>query len=172
MTGREFVVREEIVVRAPIERCFALSTHLAVVEMVLAMRPVAGRVAGSVVGGDRVRWRGWKWGLPHEHESLIDGFEPPVYFRDSMVSGRFDRFEHEHHFTDRGDGSVLLRDDLRLSLPWGIGGEMVGRTMVLPHIHGLMRRRFALIKQMAEGEEWRRYLQPEAEVAAGGSKGD
>ena len=166
--GREFVVREETVVRAPIERCFALSTHLAIVEMVLAMRPVAGRMTGSVVGGDTVRWRGWKWGLPHEHESLIDAFEPPVFFRDRMVAGRFARFEHEHHFTELRDGTVRMHDDLRFSLPWGFAGETVGRTIVLPHIHGLMLRRFGLIKQMAEGEEWRRYLEMETIVAADG----
>lgn len=102
MTGREFVVREEILVRAPIERCFALSTHVAVVEMVLAMRPVAGRMTGSVVGGDTVRWRGWKWGLLHEHESLIDAYEPPVFFRDRMLAGRFARFEHEQNSQSEG----------------------------------------------------------------------
>jgi ligand-binding SRPBCC domain-containing protein len=170
MTGREFVVREEILVRAPIERCFALSTHVAVVEMVLAMRPVAGRMTGSVVGGDTVRWRGWKWGLLHEHESLIDAYEPPVFFRDRMLAGRFARFEHEHNFAERGDGTVLMHDDLCFSLPWRMGGETVGRTIVLPHIHGLMRRRYALIKNMAEGEGWRRYRETETKVMAGGSE--
>ncbi|WP_348264108.1 hypothetical protein P8935_06130 [Telmatobacter sp. DSM 110680] len=159
-------MREETAVRAPIDRCFSLSTHLAVVELVLEMRPVGGRMSGTVVGGDTVRWRGWKWGLPHVHESLIDEFDPPVFFRDRMISGRFARFEHEHHFTERSDGTVLMRDELRFSLPWGMGGELVGRTIVLPHIHELMRRRFALIKQMAEGEEWRRYLE-EPRVAVG-----
>lgn len=75
-----FVVTEEAEVLAPIERCFALSTHLAVVEMTLAMRPVSGRIEGAVVGGDTVRWRGWKWGLPHIHESLIEAFDPPFFF--------------------------------------------------------------------------------------------
>jgi ligand-binding SRPBCC domain-containing protein len=152
MMGRDFVVREEIAVRAPIDRCFALSTHLAVVEMVLDMRPVAGRMTGSVVGGDTVRGRGWKWGLPHEHESLIDMWVPPVFFRDRMLAGRFAKFEHERNFTARWDGTVLLHAKLRFSLPWGLVGEMVGRMLVLPHIRGL-RRRFTLIKQMAEGEE-------------------
>ena len=156
--GREFVVREEIVVRAPIERCFALSTHLAVVEMVLAMRPVAGRMTGSVVVGDTVRWRGWKWGLPHVHESLIDAFDPPVFFRDRMIAGRFAAFEHDHFFTDRLDGSVLLHDELRFRMRWGAAGVLVSRAMVLPHIRKLLRERFALIKRLAEGDGWRRYI--------------
>ncbi len=158
--GSLFVVRDAIEVHAPIGRCFALSTHLAIVEMTLAMRPVGGRTAGAVMGGDTVRWRGWKWGLPHMHESLIEGFEPPVFFRDRMIAGRFAAFEHDHSFANQLDGTVLLRDELRFRMKWGGAGMMVGRGVVLPHIRKLLRERFALIKRLAEGEEWRRYVHP------------
>jgi len=153
-----FVIRDEAVVQAPIERCFALSTHLAVVEMTLAMRPVSGRVEGSVAGGDSVRWRGWKWGLPHEHESLIEPFDPPHFFRDRMTAGRFAAFEHDHRFASRGDGSVLLRDEVRFRMKWRGAGLMIGRSLVAPHVRRLLRERFALIKRLAEGEEWRRFV--------------
>ena len=152
---RNFVLREELAIRAPIERCFALSTNLAVVEMVLKMRPVRGRMSGAVTGGDTVRWRGWKWGLPHVHESLIGPFMPPVFFRDRMIAGRFVEFEHDHHFRALEDGAVLLHDELRFTLPWGIAGRLIGNAIVKPHIQRLLRRRFELIKQMAEGEQWR-----------------
>ena len=154
-----FVVRDETEVRAPIERCFALSTHLAVVEMTLAMRPVRGRLVGAVSEGDRVRWQGWKWGLPHVHESLIEAFDPPVFFRDRMIAGRFAFFEHDHEFKEQLDGSVLLRDEVRFSMRWGAAGLMVGRGIVLPHIRKLMRERFVLIKRLAESEEWRGYVE-------------
>lgn len=162
-----FVVREELAIRAPVERCFALSTNLAVVEMVLKMRPVGGRMSGEVTGGDTVRWRGWKWGLPHVHESLIDPFVPPVFFRDRMIAGRFAEFEHDHHFVALADGAVLLRDELRFALPGGTAGRLVGWALVRPHIQRLLRERFALIRQLAEGEQWRRYLAPERAVATG-----
>jgi hypothetical protein len=48
--SREFVVMDEEEERAPIERCFALSTHLAVVEMTLAMQPVSGRMKEQLGG--------------------------------------------------------------------------------------------------------------------------
>lgn len=153
-----FVVRDEALVLAPIERCFALSTHLAVVETTLAMRPVAGRTEGAVVDGDTVRWRGWKWGLPHIHESLIEGYDPPRFFRDRMIAGRFAAFEHDHRFTKQKDGSVLLQDEVRFSMKWGTAGLMIGRTVVMPHVRQLLRERFALIKRLAEGEEWQRYV--------------
>ena len=156
-----FVVSDGIEVFAPIERCFALSTHLAIVEMTLAMRPVGGRITGAVLGGDTVRWRGWKWGLPHVHESLIEAFEPPVFFRDRMIAGRFAAFEHDHALKCQQDGSVLLRDEVRFRMKWGAAGTMLAHGVVLPHIRKLLRERFALIKRLAEGEEWRRYVEPE-----------
>jgi len=155
---RWFVVRDQVVVRAPIERCFALSTHLAVVEMTLAMRPVGGRRSGAVVGGDRVRWRGWKWGLPHVHESAIEAFNPPIFFRDRMIAGRFAAFEHDHHLERQEDGCVLLQDELRFRMRWGAAGLLIARGVVMPHIRKLLRERFVLIKGLAEGEGWRRYV--------------
>ena len=91
-----FTVRDEISVQASVERCFLLSTSVALVQRELGMRPVRGRTSGLVVGGDTVRWEGWKFGLPQVHESLIERFEPPVFFRDRMIAGRFASFEHDH----------------------------------------------------------------------------
>ncbi len=156
--AREFVVRDAVVVSAPVERLFQLSTCIELVERVLGMNPVRGRTTGLVAAGDTVLWRGWKFGLPVEHESLIDGFEPPVFFRDRMIAGRFAAFEHEHRFTERGDGTVEMRDELRFTMPWGRLGEGVGRWVMTPHVERLLRRRFALLKRLAEGEEWRAYL--------------
>jgi ligand-binding SRPBCC domain-containing protein len=167
-SGREFVLREETTVRAPIERCFLLSTSLALVERELGMRPVGGRTTGLVVGGDTVRWQGWKFGLPIFHESLIEEFKLPMFFRDRMIAGRFATFEHDHRFEDLGDGQVRLADDLRFAMPLGWLGWLVGRLVMVPHIRGLMQRRFLLLKRIAEGENWRGYLLDSQLVGTGG----
>ena len=156
--GRLFTLIDEVLVRAPVERCFLLSTSLALVERELKMHPVRGRTSGLVIGGDMVRWEGWQLWLPQYHESLIEPFEPPTFFRDHMIAGRFARFEHDHNFIDRHNGSVLLKDELRFAMPLGWAGAMIGKTVMVPHISHLMRRRFALLKRVAESEEWREYL--------------
>ncbi len=79
-------MRDEIVVHAPIERCFLLSTSVEIVAQELRM-PISGRMSGFVTGGDTVRWEGWRLGLPQFHESLIEQFELPVFFRDRMIAG-------------------------------------------------------------------------------------
>ena len=156
--ARQFTVEHSILIHAPIERCFALSTSIALVQRILGMRPVRGRTTGFVTAGDTVLWRGWQLGLPQLHESLIQPFERPTYFRDSMVRGRFRSFHHDHRFLPQPDGSTLLADQVHFSMPFGLAGALVGRFLLLPHIRRLLRRRFALLKQLAEGSEWQCYL--------------
>jgi ligand-binding SRPBCC domain-containing protein len=164
-----FVIKDSTHVSAPVERCFLLSTSLAIVERELGMHPAAAsyvgedgvnratRTEGLVVGGDRVRWEGWQLGLPQYHVSLITKYEPNRHFQDRMIAGRFRSFSHDHEFTEIG-GQVLLKDTIRFAMPLGIAGRMVGKHVMVPHIRGLLRRRFALLKRIAESEEWREYL--------------
>jgi ligand-binding SRPBCC domain-containing protein len=164
-----FTVSDSIHIHAPIERCFLLATSLELVEQVLEMRPVEGgsrKTAGLVVEGDRIKWRGWLFGLPQVHESLITRYERPSFFQDTMTRGRFKRFQHDHRFTEI-DGRTLLVDKLRFSLPLGWPGKIVARYMIIPHFSVLLRRRMQLLKHVAEGMEWRRYLPEEVEGVSG-----
>lgn len=156
--GKEFVLRDEVVVHAPLDRCFLLSTSVKIVERELRMHPVQGRTAGVVVDSDTIRWEGWQLGLWHFHESLIEDFRRNEFFRDRMIAGRFARFEHDHHFANWRDGAVLLRDEVRFTMRWGWLGELLGAWVLAPRIRGLMGRRFALLKHLAESEEWRNYV--------------
>ncbi len=151
-----FTLRDSILVQAPIERCFALSTNIAIVRKELQMDPVAGRTAGCVRGGDTVRWEGWKFGLPQFHVSLIAEYDPPLYFQDRMLEGRFATFAHDHRFREV-EGGVLLEDELRFTMPLGWAGRAVGQVVMVPHIRRLMRERFAMLKGIAESEQWRNY---------------
>jgi ligand-binding SRPBCC domain-containing protein len=155
--SRTFQLHDSILINAPIERCFLLSTSIEVVALTLAMRPVAGKLSGNILPGDQLLWRGWKFGLPQMHETLITGFNSPIFFQDTMGRGRFATFQHDHHFTDTQNGT-LLEDDLRFSMPFGIAGELVGFAIMVPHIKGLLRRRFALLKRLAESDGWQQYL--------------
>ena len=76
-----------------------------------------------------------------------------------MIAGRFAAFEHDHRFKVLNDGKVLLQDEVRFAMKWGLSGLMLGRAVLIPHIRRLVGERFALIKRLAEGEEWRRYVE-------------
>ena len=133
--------------------------------MTLGMHPVAAeskRSAGLIEAGDQLVWRGWIFGLPQMHETLITGFDRPNFFQDTMGRGRFQSFHHDHQFTAEaaveGRPCTLLEDVVHFALPLGVAGAAVGRLVMVPHVRGLVKRRFALLKRIAEGEEWRRYL--------------
>jgi ligand-binding SRPBCC domain-containing protein len=161
---RTFVLCDEITVQAPVERCFLLSTNSELVAMTLKMTPAMQHGGAFVRAGDRVRWRGWQLGLPQFHESLIDPFEPPVYFRDSMLSGRFAAFAHDHHLMELEDSRVKLRDEVRFQMPLGWLGGLLRRCVLVPPIRALLRKRFALLKSLAESDQWRAYIADEVEA--------
>ena len=157
-----FVIKDNTHIEAPMERVFLLSCSLAIVERELGMHPVAEggatRTTGLVVGGDRIYWKGWQLGMPLYHVSLISAYEPHRFFQDTMVTGWFRFFQHDHEFTEIA-GHVLLKDTIRFSMPLGPLGRWYGRKIMVPHIRGLLMRRFQLLKQIAESEEWRKYLE-------------
>jgi ligand-binding SRPBCC domain-containing protein len=157
-----FILRDSILIHAPLDRCFALSCSVEIVERELGMHPVCGRTAGLVTGGDTIRWEGMQLGFPNYHVSLIvpGTWEPPVFFQDRMIAGRFRSFEHDHRFTDTQDG-VLLSDEVRFAMRFGAAGALMGKTVLAPHIRGLMRRRFHLLKRLAESDAWREYVPAE-----------
>jgi len=156
-----FVLEDSTHIAAPLERVFQLSCSLAIVERELGMRPVATpdttRTSGLATAGDRIRWEGWQLGFWNYHVSLISAYRPCEFFQDTMLAGRFRFFQHDHRFTAAG-AEVLLKDTVRFSLPWGWAGQLVGKYILAPHIAALMRRRFALLKRIAESDEWRAYL--------------
>ncbi len=163
----QFVLRDSAFVHAPVERCFQLTCSIALVQEELGMHPVSGRMSGFVQGGDTVRWEGWQLGLKHFHVTSISAYTPPVLLQDTMLAGRFKTFQHDHHLRETPDGGTVLEDELRFSLPFGVLGRLVSKYIIMRHIQGLMASRFARIKRIAEGEEWRKYLPAAAPVAAG-----
>ncbi len=166
------------IVRAPIERVFALSTRVELVQQTLGMDLVGGVTSGHIQAHSRVVWRGWKFGLPTEHHTLITGFTAPArqpagevtaWFQDSQERGRFAFFQHDHHFrqasqpNDPAHPLTELYDEVRFTLPFGVLGALAANYLVAPHIQRLCEQRFARLKSLAEGNGWHEWLSNEAD---------
>lgn len=169
-------IHESIEIHAPLQRCFALSTRVDLVRETLGMQLVGGVTSGHVTADSRVRWRGWKFGLPTEHHTLITGFAAPRYaqatgdlnadepgqmvawFQDSQERGRFAFFQHDHFLrqsaSPAGQPMTVLADEVRFVLPFGAPGMLVAQFVLAPHIRKLAQRRFEMIKKLAEGDGW------------------
>lgn len=172
-------VRDTTSIQAPLDRVWALSTRVELVRETLGMTLTEGpdrTSSGFIRGGSRVVWKGWKFGLPTEHHTLITGFEPPheaasgknttlrreAWFQDSQEHGRFAFFQHDHAFrelrSEAGTTATLLGDHVRFALPWMTGGSLAAAVLMRPYVVALVRRRFQVIKELAEGEGWRQWV--------------
>jgi len=147
-------------VRAPIERTFDLARN---VELHMAStahtseRAVAGVTRGLMALGEEVTWRARHFGVWQHLTSRITAFERPFHFRDSMVRGAFRRFDHDHFFAQRGDLTVM-RDVFDFEAPFGILGRIADRLFLTDYMRRFLLKRNALIRTVAETEQWRRYL--------------
>ena len=149
-------------IHAPIQRVFDLSRSVDLHTASTAQtreRAVAGVTGGLMVLGQEVTWRARHFGIWQNLTSRITAFEPPSYFRDSLVRGAFRRFDHEHFFSQDGD-ITLMRDVFDYDSPLGVLGRIVDRLFLKRYMKRLLVSRNAVIKMAAETDEWRRYIPP------------
>ncbi len=180
----EAPIRDTATVHAPLNRLWALSTRVELVKTVLGMNLVGGTTQGFVQEGTRVVWKGWKFGLPTEHHTLITGFRPPhpaaaeptlapelhadavgqpvAWFQDQQERGRFAFFQHDHWLREStapdGSPQTVLEDAVQFRLPFGAPGRLAARWLMTPYIRRLVKRRFASLKALAEGDGWRQWM--------------
>ena len=181
---RTETVHGAAVIKAPLERVWALSTRVELVRQTLGMNIVGGIRSGHVGPGSRVAWKGWKFGLPTEHHTLITGYAAPrpaqtiaghgpelhaevpgqlaAWFQDTQEKGRFALFHHDHWLRQRteanGGVSTILEDEVHFALPFGPLGDLVARSVMVPYVRRLVKRRFASLKTLAEGEGWKQWV--------------
>jgi len=82
-------------------------------------KAVAGRTSGLIELGEEVTWEATHFGVRQRLTSRITAFERPWYFRDSMVTGTFEWFDHDHHFELQGS-STRMTDRIDYTSPFGL----------------------------------------------------
>jgi ligand-binding SRPBCC domain-containing protein len=146
----------QTVIAAPIERCYDLSLSVEVHLRSAAStgeRVVAGVSSGVLKLGDHITWEARHLGLKHRLSMTISAADRPRMFRDELVRGPFRRLVHDHFF-EQTDGGTLMRDVLELSS----GLRPLDELVLKPHLRRFLLRRNAVIKELAEGDDWRDYV--------------
>ena len=152
-------IRLTTLIDAPVQRCFLLSLSVDLhVDSAGGSKEkvIGGRTSGLLRAGEHVTWSGRHFGLRLRHTSVIDLWRPHTYFRDVMSEGTFAHFEHDHHFAPMNDGT-RMRDELRFAPPAGALGRLL-ETRLKRHLTKFLKARNAQIKQVAESDQWHRYL--------------
>lgn len=141
-----------IFIAAPIERCFDLARD---VEAHVAStrgteeRVVGGRTTGHLELHDEVTWEAVHFGVRQRLTSRITELARPTHFRDSMVRGAFERFDHDHFFTE-GNGGTHCRDVFDYDAPLGLLGRIAERTFLDRYMRRFLETRLRMLKEMAE----------------------
>jgi hypothetical protein len=148
---------------APMERVFDLSRSVEVHlfanvhegEQALA---TGGVTTGLVGPGEHVTWRAKHFGLWHDLTSKATAVEPPTYFQVTMVKGIFRSMQADHLFRSLPSGATELRDIFTIAAPFPILGPITEALFLRRYMIALNRERNAVIKQLAESDDWQRYL--------------
>jgi ligand-binding SRPBCC domain-containing protein len=144
-----------------VERCFLLSLsvdlHVATARSTLE-NASAEAVAGTIGEGDTLTFKGRHFGVRWHHTSLIEKLRPHSYYRDVMIAGPFQHFEHDHHFAPMDDGT-RMRDEIRFSASGGFLGQLRTRMFLRKRLKAYLMERNATIKRLAESEDWHKYLE-------------
>lgn len=147
-------------VGAPVERCFDLSRSI---DLHVASatgtgeRPVAGVTSGLIGLGEEVTWVAKHLGVWQRLTARITRFDRPHHFRDSMVEGAFARFDHDHFFEPSPTGT-RMRDVFDFAAPLGPLGRLAEVLFLRAYMERFLAERNRVLKEIAEGDAWRRYL--------------
>lgn len=76
----------------------------------------------------------------------IGDVEPPYKFVDTQLKGPYALWEHTHTFKE-ADGGVLMYDDLRYAIPFGILGTIAHVLIVKSKLEAIFNYRTETLKQ-------------------------
>ncbi|MCD6012198.1 MAG: hypothetical protein K0Q79_2060 [Flavipsychrobacter sp.] len=149
------------IINAPVQRCFDLSRSIDL-HMLSSVKTnekaVAGRTSGLIVAGESVTWEAKHFGVKQYLTVKITDMAYPTYFRDEMVKGAFKSMWHEHHFTAVGERTEM-KDVFCFESPLGIFGRIFNTLLLTRYMTRFLAERNEVIKNIAEGSEWRKILE-------------
>ena len=151
----------ETMVHAPVAVVFDLSRSIEIHQLSQSRhseRAIGGRTSGLVEAGESVTWEAVHFWKRQRLTSRIVEMRAPHYFRDSMVSGAFARFDHDHTFEAIAADRTRIRDVFDFTSPCGILGRIADRLVLTRYMTRLLAERNREIKRLAESGEYERFL--------------
>jgi ligand-binding SRPBCC domain-containing protein len=154
------VIKLETFIRAPVERVFDLSRCIDLHRETMVRhkeKAIAGITKGLINEGETVTWEATHFGIRQKLTSKITVYDRPRHFRDSLLSGAFARFDHDHFFEPVEQGT-LMRDVFDYDSPLWIFGKIADRLFLEKYMTRVLTERNRVIKEIAESENWQKYI--------------
>ena len=154
---------ESTVIDAPVQRCFDLARS---VEVHLLSNVHSGEQAlatGGITSGlvglnGEVTWRAKHFGVWQNLTSRTTELRAPDFFQVTMARGIFRSMQADHLFRTLPGGATEMKDHFRIAAPLPLLGLIAETLFLRRYMRALLLERNAVIKRVAESEEWRRYL--------------
>jgi len=147
-------------IQAPIKRVFDLSRSINLHKISTAHtneKAIAGTTNGLINEGETVTWQAKHLFKLRHFTSTITTMESPVSFTDKMIQGDFKSFEHQHHFKQTLNGTIMI-DLLDFESLYGTAGRLLNKFYLKNYLEGLLVKRNKIIKEYAETEKWKAIL--------------
>ena len=87
------------------------------------------------------------WGIPMTWKTRIRNVQKPFVFTDVQLKGPYRCWEHTHTFTQQENG-VLMQDEVKYELPFGMLGNLTHTLLVRKKIEALFLYRKAAIERI------------------------
>lgn len=155
------LIRLETRIAAPVDRVFDLARSIDAHSASTTgtdERAVAGRTSGLIELGETVTWEARHFGVRQKLTSRITEMNRPEMFVDEMVRGAFSSIRHIHRFEQKGD-LTLMHDEFQFSAPLGILGRLAEILFLTRYMERFLRERNKVLKELAESDGWREFLQ-------------
>ena len=156
-------LEEVTVIQAPQERCFDLARSVEVhltgnVHCGETALVVGGVTTGLICLGQRVTWRARHFGVWQNLTSEITVMNRPTHFQDNMIRGAFSFMKHDHFFRSLANEQTEMRDVFCFAAPLPGLGRLAEVLVLRRYMKELLQERNAVIKKIAESQDWQRYL--------------
>ena len=154
------VIRLSTQISAPAERVFDLARSIDAHQqsaLVTYERAVAGITHGLIGMAEEVTWEARHFGISQRLTVRVTEFERPSHFQDVMVAGAFKSMKHDHEFIAQPPGT-LMKDHFEFESPFGMIGRLFDWLFLLGYMRRFLVRRNQVLKELAESEDWKKYL--------------
>lgn len=149
-------------IAAPQERVFDLSLSVDLHRHSMKAHGetiVDGNMSGLMKLGDSVTWKAKHLFKERIMKVKVTQLQRPHSFIDEQVTGDFRMMKHEHYFKPAENGCIMI-DQFWFETGKGPAGKLLERFYLENYMKKLLTERNAVIKQAAEGNLWKQYLNP------------
>ena len=148
-------------IAAPAERVFDLSRSIDLHRESMSRykeEAVSGVRFGLIEKEETVTWKSRHFFKNRLLRVKITEMKKKEMFTDEQIEGDFKTLRHEHYFKPCDNGTIMI-DIMHFEAPYGMFGRMLNTVYLTKYMRRLLEQRNKVIKEYAEGENWRQLLQ-------------